>query len=170
MKFDKNRKLVLATGEKQFHWRNIHSQKWYKSLPFFYRDMFRFMIDKSDTGGVFDFQLLYNWQEENIEADKFQTSEEIFETFNRHRDLLRKLYDIDKKTGEEVWSGLVLLEDYYCMVCGHGTLNVNIHKSSYDKGIINSYTKHGIDFKTIRGLNAFNLKYKKKKKKASKGS
>ena len=129
------------------------------------------MIDKSDTGGVFDCMLLYDWQYEAFRDDsKFWSMDKIINSLNEHRTLLRKLHDVDKKTGEEKWNGLVLIEDYYCLVCGHGTLDVNKHKSSYEKGIINSYIKHGIDFNKIRGLKAVNLKYSKKKGKSSKGS
>ena len=48
-----------------------------------------------------------------------------------------------------------LFEDYYSILCGHGELDENVHKTSYEKGIINSYTKHNIKFQSIRGLRKF---------------
>ena len=152
------RPLVLATGDKQFNYKLRHNKDWYKLHDLFYRNLFDYCMDHSDTGGVFDEQCIFDFQSNlNINFKEYQQIDDVINEMNRYRPVWRKLFDYDIDTGEEYESGYILIEDYYSILCGHGVLDVNKHKSSYEAGIINSYIKHDIPFESIRGLRSYNL-------------
>ena len=156
MKTKRIRPLVLATGDKQFNYIHRHNKLWYKNHNLFYRNLYDFCWDQTDTGGVFDEDCIMQFQENlGLKYDEYTSIEDCVKTMNTYRKVWRQLYEVDKESGELFESGFILFEDYYSILCGHGELDENVHKTSYEKGIINSYTKHNIKFQSIRGLRKF---------------
>tara|TARA_Y100000996_G_C22383651_1_gene586149 strand:+ start:162 stop:692 length:531 start_codon:yes stop_codon:yes gene_type:complete len=152
------RPLVLATGDKQFNYKLRHQKDWYKNHDLFYRNLFDYCMDHTDTGGVFDEECIYTFQEGlNTNYKEYIEIDEAINTMNKFRPIWRKVMEFDKDTGEEFYNGYILFEDYYSILCGHGTLDVNLNKTGYEKGIINSYIKHDIPFESIRGLRKYNI-------------
>tara|TARA_Y100001958_G_C21232105_1_gene557964 strand:- start:1648 stop:2199 length:552 start_codon:yes stop_codon:yes gene_type:complete len=150
------RPLVLATGDKQFNYKQRHHKDWYKNHDLFYRNLFDYCMDHTDTGGVFDEECIWAFQESiNTPPEEFIDVDVVINHMNKFRPVWRKLTEFDIDTGEEFYNGYILFEDYYSILCGHGTIDENLHKTSYERGIINSYTKHNIPFTSIRGLREY---------------
>lgn len=150
------RPLVLATGDKQFHYKQRHHKDWYRSHDLFYRNLYDYCMDCTDTGGVFDEECIYSFQESlNTNYKEYVQVDEVIETMNKYRPVWRKVTEFDIDTGEVFYNGYILFEDYYSILCGHGKLDENLHTTSYERGIINSYLKHDIPFTSIRGLREY---------------
>jgi hypothetical protein len=145
-----NKILYVPSGDRRFNWRYRHNATWYYKLKPHLRNLYDYMIDMADTGGVFNTSLLLQFNHMLFDdglnsSDKWLKEAEILEQINYYRDIVRDL-------GGGYW----FLEDYKCILDNSTNhLNVNVHKTGYAGGFIKSWLAHDIAPTSVRGIKTF---------------
>mgnify|MGYP006140081919 FL=1 len=145
-----NKVIYVPSGDRRFNWRDRHDAIWYYKLSPALRNLYDFIIDKSDTGGVFNKSKLLEFNHrlysDGINSvDKWFDSEQYLEALNKYRDIIRDLKD-----------GYWFVEDYKCLLDNStNVLDANIHKTGYSAGFIRSWEAHDIDPNSVRGIKEY---------------
>ena len=137
------KEIQCASGDRRMNFKGRWTSSWYFTLPAEARNLFDYMIDQSSPAGIFDPSDLeyFNFINSKDEKDYF-TDRGALSVLNKKRNIIRVLDD-----------GFWLLEDFWRIQHGTTTLDISKKSNGWMKGFSMEYEKHGIDPKSILGIN-----------------